>query len=206
MADTTDIYTHHPLLLDPSSKAISTQTGTPNTLTPELSALNTLHRSLQSLDPPNIPPAPLPVNPKRGAQITKLRDTANAAYRKDNHAEAAKLYGYAIDMALQRPGWEPMALAREELGGLYANRAQALMAQQSWAEGLVDAKCSVDCKGVGNVKGWWRAGRCLVEMGRWEEARDILERGLEVEGRNGEGGKELLGLLGEVEEGSKRSR
>lgn len=90
-------------------------------------------------------------------------------------------------------------MARDELCGLFANRAQAQMAQQNWPEGLVDAKCSVDCKGIGNVKGWWRAGKCLAEMGRWEEARVLLDRGLEVEGREGEAGKELGGLLEEVE-------
>lgn len=202
-----DIYNQHPLHLDPTSKAISlSQTTNDNTTTnqttainTELQALNTLHRSLLNLDPPNTPPAPLPVNPKRSAQVSKLRDTANTAYRKANYSEAVRLYTYAIDMALGRPGWEPATVARDELCGLFANRAQAQMAQQNWPEGLVDAKCSVDCKGIGNVKGWWRAGKCLAEMGRWEEARVLLDRGLEVEGREGEAGKELGGLLEEVE-------
>lgn len=210
MADSVDIYHQHPLHLDPTSKAISlpqeySSTPQATEINTELQALNQLHRSLLSLDPPNIPPPPLPINPKRSAQITKLRDSANTAYRKANYTEAVRLYSYAIDMALGRPGWEPATLARDELSGLYANRAQAQMAQQKWPEGLVDAKSSVDCKGVGNVKAWWRGGKCLAEMGRWEEARKIVDRGLEVEGRSGEGGKELLGLLEEVEMGSKRS-
>jgi translocation protein SEC72 len=49
------------------------------------------------------------------------------------------------------------------------------------------------------VKAWWRAGKCLAEMGRWEEAKTILERGLDVEGKTGEGGKELGALLEEVQ-------
>ncbi|GJP89933.1 hypothetical protein CBS63078_5063 [Aspergillus niger] len=207
-----DLFTQYPLHLDPTSKAISLSntTTTPlptptSTITTELTHLNALHRSLISLDPPNIPPPPLPINPKRSAQITKLRDSANTAYRKSNHAEAARLYTYAIDMALGRPGWEPVTLARDELAGLYANRAQAWMSQRAWPEGLVDARCSVESKPVANVKAWWRGGRCLVEMGRWEEAKGFAEKGLEIEGRVSEGGKELLGLLGEVEEGLKRS-
>ncbi|KAL4962531.1 uncharacterized protein BDV14DRAFT_105334 [Aspergillus stella-maris] len=211
MASPIDIFTQHPLSLDPSSKAISlsnTSHITPSqksTLESELAELNTLHRTLLTLDPPTIPPPPLPLNPKRSAQITKLRDSANTAYRKNNHAEAIRLYTFALDMAVSRPGWEPVAVAREEMATLYGNRAQAYMAQREWAEGLVDARAAVEGKPVGNAKGWWRGGKCLAEMGRWEEAKTFLGRGIELEGRNSEGGKELLALLEEVEAGLKRS-
>ncbi|KAL5002944.1 hypothetical protein BDV10DRAFT_181158 [Aspergillus recurvatus] len=214
MAQSIDLFNQYPLTLDPSSKAISLSANAATTYTPsqtaainaELSALNTLHRTLLSLDTPSIPPPPLPLNPKRSAQITKLRDSANAAYRKNNHAEAVRLYTFALEMALARPGWEPVAVAREELAALYGNRAQAYMAQQKWVEGLVDARASVEGRPVGNVKAWWRGGKCLVEMGRWEEAKSFVSRGLELEGKNSEGGKELSQLLAEVEEGLKRER
>lgn len=205
MASEIDIYNQYPLYMDPSSKALSLTQSSAQTpsqaaaIATELEELNQLHRSLISLDPPNIPPAPLPINPKRSAQITKLRDSANAAYRKSNNDEAIKLYSYAIDMGLSRPGWEPVAVAREELAGLYANRAQAQMAQQAWPEGLVDAKASVDSKPVGNVKAWWRIAKCLAEMSRYEEARKFLHKALDLEGKDSEGGKELLGLLQEVD-------
>ncbi|KAF5855685.1 hypothetical protein ETB97_008621, partial [Aspergillus alliaceus] len=75
----------------------------------------------------------------------------------------------------------------------------------AWADGLVDAKCSVESKPVGNVKAWWRAGKCLAEMGRWEEAQVAIDKGLEFEPRSGEGAKELVALLEEVNEGIKRS-
>ncbi|KAL2818177.1 hypothetical protein BDW59DRAFT_165625 [Aspergillus cavernicola] len=212
MAQTIDLFNQYPLTLDPASKAISltpsssTYTSAQlSSITSELTTLNALHRSLISLEPPNIPPPPLPINPKRSAQINKLRDSANTAYRKNNHQEAVRLYTYAIEMALTRPGWEPVAVAREELAGLYANRAQAWMSQQGWVEGMVDARASVEGKPVGNVKAWWRGGKCLVEMGRWEEAKSFLNRGVEIEGKTSEGVKELLQLLEEVEEGVKRS-
>ncbi|RAL14404.1 uncharacterized protein BO97DRAFT_365391, partial [Aspergillus homomorphus CBS 101889] len=190
---TIETYNPLPLHLNPTSKSITLSHNTPSasetaTLANELTHLNTLHRALLET-PQQIPPPPLPINPKRSAQITKLRDSANAAYRKGQAGDAARLYGYAIDMALGRPGWEPVTLARDELAGLYANRAQAFMTQRLWAEGLVDARCSVESKAVGNVKAWWRGGKCLVEMGRWEEARGFVERGLEVEGRESEGGR-----------------
>jgi translocation protein SEC72 len=60
----------------------------------------------------------------------------------------------------------------------------------------VDAHASVEARWVGNAKAWWRRGRCLAEMGRFEEARDWVRRGLEVEGEEGE----LVQLLKEIEE------
>ncbi|KAL1962605.1 hypothetical protein VTN77DRAFT_9398 [Rasamsonia byssochlamydoides] len=205
-----DSFTQYPLQLDPATKAISLATteglspAQAEAINSELQLLNNLHRSLIGLDPPNVPPPPLPINPKRSAQITKLRDTANTAFRKGNFAEAVKLYTYAIDMALGRPPWEPLGLVRDELSGLYANRAQAYMSQQAWPEGWVDAKSSVECKPIGNVKGWWRGGKCLVEMGRWDEARAWVEQALGIEGKVGEGGKELVALMEEIQQGSQR--
>ncbi|KAE8555433.1 hypothetical protein EYB25_000129 [Talaromyces marneffei] len=206
-----DSYIQYGLYLDPTTKAISLpnpEGQTPSqieAINAELQQLNVLHRALVGLDSPNVPPPPLPVNPKRSAQITKLRDTANTAFRKSNYAEAVKLYGYAIDMAIGRPAWEPVNLIRDELSGLYANRAQAYMSQQSWPEGWIDSKCSAECKPMGNVKAWWRGGKCLVEMSRWDEARAWVEQALGLEGPASEGGKELVALLADIEAGSKRA-
>jgi translocation protein SEC72 len=189
----TEFFTLLPLHLDPQSKAIST-TSTSKPLQDELAALNALHRTLLTLDSP-VPPPPVPVAPKRTAQITKLRESANAAYRSGTYPSALQLYSLGLDMALKRPLWEPSGLVRDEVAGLYANRAQTHMAMRSWAEGWKDAEASVEAKKVGNAKAWWRGGRCLSEMGRWEEAREWVGRGLEVEGREGE----LVALLKEIE-------
>ncbi|KAI9824745.1 MAG: hypothetical protein M1832_001571 [Thelocarpon impressellum] len=193
-----ETFTQLPLHLDPSSKAISTAAPTP-ALKDELAALNALHRSLLALDasnaPHGVPPPPVPVNPKRSAQITKLRESGNAAFRKGAHADAVRMYTFGLEMALGRPGWEPVGLVREEVSGLYANRAQAHMALQGWAEGAVDALASVEMKRGGNGKAWWRRGRCLLEMGRVEEAREWVSQALEVEA----GDADLLALMREVE-------
>ena len=85
----------------------------------------------------------MPVNPKRTIQINKLRESGNTAYKKGSFPEAANLYGLALRMASDRPPWEASGLVREELSGLYSNRAQAYMAQQMWAEAAVDAEVSV---------------------------------------------------------------
>jgi translocation protein SEC72 len=192
--DDTETFTLLPLHLDPTSKAITSPTPS-RALQAELTTLHTLHRSLLTLDTP-APPPPIPVNPKRSAQITKLRESGNAAFRRGAPEEAIKYYSLGLQMALTRPLWEPSGLVRDEVAGLYANRAQAHMAVQAWAEGAVDAEASVEAKKVGNAKAWWRRGRCLVEMGRVGEAREWVRQGLEIEGREGE----LVGLLKEVEE------
>lgn len=99
-------------------------------------------------------------------------------------------------MARGRPLWEPSGLVRDEMSGLYANRAQAHMALSNWVEGSVDAECSIEAKKAGNAKAWWRKGICLMEMGRLEEAKDWVGRGLEMEGNEAD----LVGLLKEIEE------
>ncbi|KAK3180081.1 hypothetical protein K4F52_008573 [Lecanicillium sp. MT-2017a] len=193
-----------PIQMNPQSKAIEANSKS-RALAAELEELNTLHRSLLNLENPGgVPPPPIPVNPKRTAQVTKLRDQGNAEYRKNKFDEAIKLYTLGVQMALQRPMWEPSALVREEVSGMLANRAQAHMALQNWPEGAIDAEASVEARRVGNAKGWWRRGRCLMEMGRLDEAREWVKQGLEVEGDEGE----LVSLLKEIDEaiGKKKSQ
>jgi translocation protein SEC72 len=187
-------FTLLPIRIDPTSKAL-TSTSTSRSLQEELATLNNLHRSFLALESP-VPPPPVPVNPKRSANITKLRESGNAEFRKGKHQDAIKFYGLGLQMALTRPLWEPQGLVRDEVAGLYANRAQAHMAVQNWPEGLVDAEASVEAKKVGNAKAWWRKGRCLVEMGRLEEAKEWVGRGLEMEGNEAD----LVGLLKEIDE------
>ncbi|PNS17567.1 Translocation protein sec72 [Sphaceloma murrayae] len=200
-----DTFTQLPVTIDPQTKAVSCHPTT-TAISTELSALNALHRSLvRDLDatvaPHGVPPPPVPVNPKRSAQITKLRETGNASFKKGQYADAARMYSLAIDMAVGRPVWEPSGLVREELSALYGNRAQAKMAGQDWPGAAADAECSVELKKVGNVKGWWRRGTCLREMGRLEEAREWVREAKEFEGvgPDKEGVKELEALEREIE-------
>lgn len=190
-----------PLHIDPKSKAISStpsssSSSSSRALDAELAALNTLHRAIHALDPPHVvPPPPVPVNPKRSANVSKLRESGNAEYRKQHYGEAAKFYTLGLQMALTRPAWEPSQLVREEVHALYSNRAQAHMQLGAWAEAAVDAEASVEAKKQGNAKAWFRRGRCLIEMGRLAEAREWITRGLEYEGEE----KELSELLREVD-------
>jgi translocation protein SEC72 len=194
-----ETFTQLSLTLDPHTKAVTSST---TSLADHLDELNRFHRHIVALDTPNQNiPAPAPVNPKRSVQIGKLRDSGNASFKKGAFAEAIKMYDLAIKMALDRPPWEASGLVREELSALHGNRAQALMGMQNWPEGALDAKISTEMKRVGNVKGWWRRGQCLKEMGRWEEARDWLRQGIEFERAGPEKGGlgELESLLKDVE-------
>ncbi|KAL8854140.1 MAG: hypothetical protein Q9221_001062 [Calogaya cf. arnoldii] len=204
ITDPLETFTLLPLSLDPTSKALSSPL--PHLTTP-LSNLTQLQRSLLST-PSQTPPPPSTTNPKRSAQIAKMRDQGNASLRKTSTSsstssfeEAITLYTYGLEMALTRPSWEPVQLVREECALLYSNRAQAYMGAQMWAEAAADAECSVECKRTGNSKAWWRRGKSLCEMGRWAEAGRWVSEGLEVEGEK-EGGKEreeLVGLGKEIE-------
>jgi translocation protein SEC72 len=191
-----------PLEMDGTTKAIRT-TSTDSGLLEELTALNTLHRSLvtsQSDTQHAVPPPPTSVNPKRSAQITKLRESGNTSYRQEKYADAIRMYTLGIEMAIGRPLWEPSVLVREELSGLYANRAQSHMALQNWPEGAVDALCSVELKRGGNAKAWWRRGKCLLEMGRLEEAEEWVGEALELEG----GEHDLVDLMTDIKRAEER--
>lgn len=203
--DPTETFTLLPLSIDPQTKAIS---STDAALAGEMEELNKMHRAFISLDTPNqIPPPPAPVNPKRSVQITKLKDSGNASYKKGQYAEALKMYDLAIRMASDRPPWEASGLVREELSTLYGNRAQSYMAQQAWAEAAVDAETAVEMKKVGNVKAWWRRGQCLKEMGRLGEANEWVKVGLEFEraGPERQAVGELEQLSREIEKALEKS-
>jgi translocation protein SEC72 len=199
-----ETFTLLPLKLDPQTKAISSAPGhSTRALDTELATLNALHRALLGLDGgQTVPPPPMPVNPKRTANVNKLRESGNAEFRKGRYDQAVKFYALGLQMALTRPAWEPSQLVREEVSQLYSNRAQAHMALQAWPEGAVDAECSVEAKRGGNAKAWWRRGRCLVEMGRLEEAAEWVGKGLEIEGEE----KELVELLKDIEGRMKKEK
>lgn len=180
-----------PISIDPSTKSISSSDPT---LASEIEELNKMHRAFVSLDTPNqVPPPPAPVNPKRSVQINKMRESGNASYKKGAYGDAVKMYDLAIRMATERPTWEASGLVREELSALYNNRAQAWMSQQMWPEAANDAELSVELKKLGNVKGWWRRGQSLKEMGRYEDASDWVKNGLDFERAGPE--KQAIGEL-----------
>ena len=197
-----DTFVQLPLAIDPNTKAISSSSSS-GALEAELAALNSLHRSfvVDLEGPMGVPPPPVPVNPKRSAQITKLKETGNASFKKGAYPDAVRMYGLAIDMAAKRPLWEPAGLVREELSQLYNNRAQAFMAQQMWPEAALDAFCSTELKKVANTKGWYRRTTALKEQGRLDEALDVIKEAIDFEsaGPDKEGVETLAKLFNEIE-------
>lgn len=177
--DPTETFTQLPLTIDGTTKLIS---STDSSLADELEDLNNLVRAFTQLETPGqITLAPAPVNPKRSVQIQKLKDSGNALYKKGSYPEALKMYELALRMAADRPAWEASGLVREELASMYNNHSQCLMVQQQWPQALVDAEISVEMKRMGNPKAWWRRTQCLREMGRLEEAREVLRNALDFE-------------------------
>ncbi|RPB05658.1 hypothetical protein L873DRAFT_1785393 [Choiromyces venosus 120613-1] len=198
MAQSADVFVVVPIEMDPVTKAIrALPSSNDPLLARELEALNALHRTIKNTpDVTNdVIPPPTAVGPKRSALIERMRQTGNNAFRKQSYAEAVDLYTHAISMALTRPPWEPSPLLRDELQQLYANRAQAHIGINNWPEALADVNASIDFKRAGNPKAHWRKGKCLKEMGRYEEAKAALEFGLEF-GNDAE----LTHMLKEVNE------
>ena len=190
-----------PLQIDGATHAVLPSTGKPSrTLSAELDALNALHRSIldtpEGITPHGVPLPPVPVKPARTANINKLREQANAEFRKNHHVEAEKLYTLALKLALERPLWEPSGLVREETAALLANRAQAYVSMGKWPEGAVDAEASIEMKRQGNSKAWWRRAKCLMEMGRVDEAREWVGKAIDIEGEEAD----LVALAKEIEE------
>lgn len=208
--DSLETYTHLPLHLDPATKIVTATKKSDDQLDEILKNINSLHNQIKGLETANhAPPGPLPVNPKRTAQLTKLRESGSQSVRKNDYAGAIRLFTLAIQMAADRPPWEPAGLVREELALTYMERANVHLLNREYVEGFKDAECSTECKRgkqqgpqgqvmPGNPRAFTIGGKCLVEMGRWEEAVDWLERGLELEGDDGPDGKEMMKMLVEA--------
>ncbi|RMD42481.1 hypothetical protein DV735_g2648, partial [Chaetothyriales sp. CBS 134920] len=208
--DSLETYIHLPIHIDPASKALSVSSSD-QAVQDAVAQVNALHTAFKKLETANnLPPPPMPPDPKRSAQIQKLRESAGTAARKGNYAEAIRLLTFAIDMAASRPGWEPSGLAREELAICYFARAAAHMESRNWVEGWKDAESSTECKRgpqttpqgqkvPGNPQAFIVGGRCLIELTRYDEAVKWLERAIEIEGKEGPG-QELVKLLAQAKE------
>jgi len=75
-----------------------------------------------------------------------------------------------------------------------SNRAAAYIEMKNWAEALVDAEMVTQLKRDWS-KGWFRKGKALMGMKRYEEAKDAFEMGIEF----GADGEDLRKALAEVE-------
>jgi translocation protein SEC72 len=138
-------------------------------------AINDLTRHLNATNG-QIPP-PGAVLPLRSQQIAKMREDGNTHFRAQRHEEAIVAYTNAINIAFDRPLWEPTGLAREELAVLLCNRAAAYIARKEWVNAYVDAEGAIELKRPWS-KGHFRLGKALFGMGRYEEGIEALQLGL----------------------------
>ncbi|PWN42361.1 TPR-like protein [Ceraceosorus guamensis] len=157
--------------LDPESNQLSSPTH-------DLTVLNALIRSLQSLPPQiPIPPPPNVVPPQRSMAIQKAKEDGNAAFKKGDLTEAIRLFTLAIDVAASRPLWENNQVARDELAICFANRSAAFAEAGDWTAALADAEGVVKLKRPWS-KAHFRKGKALAGLNRYAEARASYRLGL----------------------------
>ncbi|KAG0369456.1 hypothetical protein BC939DRAFT_460992 [Gamsiella multidivaricata] len=137
--------------------------------------INDLARHLKSTN--GQVPQPGAVLPLRSQQIAKMREDGNTHFRAQRHQEAITAYTNAINIAFDRPLWEPTGLAREELAVLLCNRSAAYIARKEWVNAYVDAQGVIELKRPWS-KGHFRLGKALFGMGRVEEGVEALRLGL----------------------------
>ncbi|KAG0345184.1 hypothetical protein BG004_003895 [Podila humilis] len=137
--------------------------------------INDLTRHLKAVN--GVIPPPGAVLPLRSQQIAKMREDGNIHFRAQRHQEAIVAYTNAINIAFDRPLWEPTGLAREELAVLLCNRSAAYIARKEWVNAVVDAEGVIELKRPWS-KGHFRLGRALFGMGRVEEGIEALRLGL----------------------------
>ena len=168
-----------PLAMDPESHIL--QTPVPGL---DLTILNALIRSLKAL-PPNVPfpPPPNVVPPQRSMAINQAKEQGNAAFRKQDWAEAIRMYTLSVDVAASRPLWEANQIARDELTLCLANRSAAFAACGDYIGALCDADAVVKLKKPWS-KGHYRKGKALQGLQRFQEARHSFEFGLQFDPDN----------------------
>ncbi|GAN01599.1 conserved hypothetical protein [Mucor ambiguus] len=130
---------------------------------------NQLAASLKSVKEIPLPNKPIPSKIK--ASVNKLKLDGNQAYKLEHFEEAVKWYTSAVELAWSRPLWEPLAFqaVREELAPILSNRSAANLSLGSYVDALVDAHIVTQLKKDWS-KGWFRKGKALMGLQRFDEA------------------------------------
>lgn len=146
----------------------------------DLSILNDLAHDLLLNPNQAFPPPPqTTVNP-RSQKGSAQKDAGNTHFRKGEWQEAIKYYTLAAETAATRPLYESNLYARDEIAIALCNRSAAYLLAGEFVNALVDADAVVALKRPW-VKGYFRKGKALQAMGRWEEAREALLLGLQFD-------------------------
>jgi tetratricopeptide (TPR) repeat protein len=103
-------------------------------------------------------------------QAEEWKAKGNEEFKKGNHALAIEYYTYATEL-------DP----NNSL--MYTNRSNAYWQMKSWEKSARDAKKAIE-KDSKNVKGYYRLGMALVEMGQLKEAKDAFTQAVALEPKN----------------------
>ncbi|CAO3609159.1 unnamed protein product [Mucor fragilis] len=138
---------------------------------------NQLAASLKSVKEIPLPNKPVPSNIK--TSVSKLKLQGNQAYKLEQFEEAVKLYTSAVESAWSRPLWEPLAFqaVREELAPILSNRSAANLTLGNYVDALVDAHIVTQLKKDWS-KGWFRKGKALMGLQRFDEAGKAFQTAL----------------------------
>ncbi|KAI8645546.1 hypothetical protein BD408DRAFT_411607 [Parasitella parasitica] len=131
-------------------------------------------KTIKELPPPN---KPFTTNLK--TTINKHKLDGNQAYKAESYQRAVELYTLAAELAWGRPLWEPLAFqtVREELAPILSNRSAANCLLANYVDALVDAHVVTQLKKDWS-KGWFRKGKALMGLDRFDEATDAFQTGL----------------------------
>ncbi|KAK4509222.1 uncharacterized protein ATC70_007572 [Mucor velutinosus] len=161
---------------------------------------NQLAASLKNLKEIPLPNKPVPS--KTNASVNKLKLNGNQAYKLEHYEEAVELYTSAVELAWSRPLWEPLAFqaVREELVPILSNRSAANLALSNYVDALVDAHIVTQLKNDWS-KGWFRKGKALMGLQRFDEAGKAFHTALLYTDAN-----EREGLMEAIKECSTAAR
>ncbi|KAJ2771916.1 hypothetical protein IWQ57_001992 [Coemansia nantahalensis] len=110
-----------------------------------------------------------PPNPQIAQAVQRLKTEGNDMFRAQCHFEAAQKYTEALNVAAQRPLWDPSQTVVEESAVLLSNRAACLLALGHAPEAYWDTEVVTRLK-RGWGKGHFRMGRALADLGRCRHA------------------------------------
>ncbi|CAO3641896.1 unnamed protein product [Cunninghamella blakesleeana] len=152
--------------------------------------LATTLKQVKDLPPPNAP------NPVRNAQVNRLKEEGNKYFKQANYQEAIRFYTMAVDLSWSRPLWEPLAFqyVREELSPILSNQSAAYLVIDNYVDALVNAEMVTRLKREWS-KGWFRKGKALAALKRYEESADAFQTGLRFDHES----EELKKALDEVD-------
>jgi len=103
-------------------------------------------------------------------QAEDYKNKGNEEFKKGNHAKAIEYYTYATEL-------DP----NNSL--MYTNRSNAYWQMKNWEKSARDAKKAIE-KDAKNVKGYYRLGMALIEMGQLKEAKDAFTQAVALEPKN----------------------